>query len=213
MLFNIPWLEWIGYLSSIIIAVSLTMSSIQKLRWYNLFGAVLFTFYGFAIGAMPVGLVNFFIIVVDVYYLIRMYSEKESFQSLTVKADDAYLNYFLNFHETDIQSFFPDFKKKDIDKRVENNFVFLLIRNSMPVGVFFGEKNKDSLQVYLDYVTLPYRDLKPGDFIYKQNTKLFVENGVKTIVSKTNNEKHRNYLNKMGFILQSGTQDIYQLNL
>ena len=42
MLFNISWLEWVGYVSSVLVAVSLTMSSIKKLRWYNLMGAAIF---------------------------------------------------------------------------------------------------------------------------------------------------------------------------
>ena len=35
-------LEWIGYTASLIVLVSLLMSSIKKLRWINLFGALIF---------------------------------------------------------------------------------------------------------------------------------------------------------------------------
>ena len=34
-------LEWIGYIASLIVLVSLLMSSIKKLRWINLFGALM----------------------------------------------------------------------------------------------------------------------------------------------------------------------------
>ena len=67
MLFNISWLEWVGYVSSVLVAVSLTMSSIKKLRWYNLMGAAIFSFYGFAIQAYPVGVLNLFIVLANVY--------------------------------------------------------------------------------------------------------------------------------------------------
>ena len=49
MLFNVSYVEWFGYLGSVIVAVSLTMSSIKKLRWYNFVGAAIFSIYGFVI--------------------------------------------------------------------------------------------------------------------------------------------------------------------
>ncbi len=65
--------EWVGYLASVVVAISLMMSNIKKLRWWNLVGAALFVAYGMAISAIPVALVNFFIVLIDIYYLIRLY--------------------------------------------------------------------------------------------------------------------------------------------
>ncbi|WP_394131523.1 YgjV family protein [Shewanella maritima] len=67
--------EWVGYLASVLVAVSLMMSDIKKLRWWNLTGATLFVAYGLAIGAIPVALVNFFIMLINIYYLQKMYRE------------------------------------------------------------------------------------------------------------------------------------------
>ncbi|WP_076540477.1 YgjV family protein [Shewanella sp. UCD-KL21] len=69
--------EWVGYLASVVVAISLMMSNIKKLRWWNLIGASLFVAYGLAIGAMPVALVNFFIVLIDIYYLIKLYKEPD----------------------------------------------------------------------------------------------------------------------------------------
>ncbi|HPG32490.1 MAG TPA: hypothetical protein PLM34_01460, partial [Lentimicrobium sp.] len=80
-------LEWVGYLASVIIAASMTMNSILKFRWINLAGAVTFSMYGFLIGAWPVGFLNGFIAVVDIYYLYQIYSKKEVFEILEVRAD------------------------------------------------------------------------------------------------------------------------------
>ena len=65
--------EWVGYLASVVVAISLMMSNIKKLRWWNLIGAALFVAYGLAIGALPVALVNFFIVLIDAYYLVKLY--------------------------------------------------------------------------------------------------------------------------------------------
>lgn len=70
--------EWVGYLASVVVAISLMMSNIKKLRWWNLIGAALFVAYGVAIGAYPVALVNFFIVLIDTYYLVKLYREVDS---------------------------------------------------------------------------------------------------------------------------------------
>jgi len=71
----IMW-EWVGYLASVVVAISLMMSDIKKLRWLNLFGAMLFVAYGIAIQAYPVAAVNFFIVLIDIYYLVVIYREQ-----------------------------------------------------------------------------------------------------------------------------------------
>ncbi|HSV76380.1 MAG TPA: hypothetical protein VLH37_05040 [Bacteroidales bacterium] len=71
MFTEISILEWIGYIASVVVAVSLMMVSIVKLRWLNLVGSAVFSFYGFAIGAYPVGVLNLFIALVNIYYLTR----------------------------------------------------------------------------------------------------------------------------------------------
>ena len=61
--------EIIGYTASALVAISLMMSSIVKLRVINLIGAALFTLYGLLIGAYPVAVLNFTIVLIDLYYL------------------------------------------------------------------------------------------------------------------------------------------------
>lgn len=205
MLFNISLIEWIGYLGSALVAVSLTMSSIKKLRWYNLTGAAIFSFYGFAIGALPVALLNLFIVIADAYYLYLIYAQKDSFKSIVVNTDDSYLEYFLQFNKKEINEFFPRFEEsllKD-DLQNKNIFAFMLLRNALLAGVFMGVKNNHILYVHLDFVSAPYRDLKPGEFIYKKNIQLLKEQGIKQIICNTENKKHEKYLKTMGFEQQS----------
>lgn len=71
---NFDWLEWLGYLASLIVLISLLMSSIVKLRWINLIGSALFSLYGFLIGALPVGIMNLGIVLINIYYLVKLYS-------------------------------------------------------------------------------------------------------------------------------------------
>ena len=214
MLFNISWLEWVGYVSSVLVAVSLTMSSIKKLRWYNLMGAAIFSFYGFAIQAYPVGVLNLFIVLANIYYLRGMYSASESFKVLKVEANDPYLEYFVDFHKAQIQNFFPRFDKSLLlqNEGEQKAFTLFLLRNAVVAGVFFGIKNNHILYLHLDFVSAPYRDLKPADFIYKQNAQLFKEAGIRQIICNTENEEHRKYLLKMGFVEKAGGNNVFEMN-
>ena len=71
--------EIIGYAASVLVAISLMMSAIVKLRIINLIGCIFFTVYGVIIGAYPVAIVNGFIGLVNIYYLFEIFSSKEYF--------------------------------------------------------------------------------------------------------------------------------------
>lgn len=215
MFLNIPLIEWIGYAGSVIVAVSLTMSSIKKLRWYNLVGAAVFSFYGFTIGALPVGILNLFIVLVDIYYLFKMYSQKDAFKSIIVDPADPYLDYFLDFYQKEIKEFFPVFDKSILkdEESGRTPFVMLLLRNAVAAGVFIGVKNNHILYLHLDFVTAQYRDLKPGDFIYQTNIGLIKEQGVKQLICTTENDYHKKYLQKMGFENQLNSQSVFGKNI
>lgn len=75
-MFGIPAIEWVGYAASIMIAISLIMTDIVKLRIINSIGCILFTIYGFMVKAYPVGIINAFIFFVNIYYLYKFYKEK-----------------------------------------------------------------------------------------------------------------------------------------
>lgn len=69
---NANYIEWIGYLASLLIVVSLTMSDIVKLRIVNSIGCVVFVTYGILVGAYPVIVSNFAIVIINIYYLYKM---------------------------------------------------------------------------------------------------------------------------------------------
>ncbi|USD42615.1 YgjV family protein [Vibrio sp. SCSIO 43135] len=70
--------EILGYAASIMVAISLTMKDIVKLRVLNFIGCALFTAYGLMIDAWPVVVTNGFIACVNVYFLAKMQNEKKA---------------------------------------------------------------------------------------------------------------------------------------
>ncbi|MCX6231804.1 MAG: hypothetical protein NTZ33_09695 [Bacteroidetes bacterium] len=194
--------EWIGYIASVVIATSMLMNSLQKLRWINLVGAILFSTYGFIIGAMPVGILNGFIVLIDVYYLQKMYTTKDYFRLLEVRNDNKYLEAFLEFHHKDIIKFFPDF----IFKPEMNKLSFLILKNMSVAGVILAhEYDEKTLKIGLDYVIPAYRDQKPGKFVYSKNLYYFSKLGYEKLCAEVFSKKHSQYLQKMGF--KSGLSD------
>ena len=193
---NPQLLLWIGYFASGIIAISMTMNSIVKFRWINLIGASTFATYGFFIGAFPVMALNGFIVAVDIYYLSRIYSRKQLFDTLEVRGDNKYLLKFLDYHKEDIIKFFPDF----IYKPEMNTISFIVLRNMAVAGLFLGHKENDNiLKVGLDYTVPEYRDYKNGKFVLDQLKKSFKKEGYNKVVAERGNDKHNKYLKKLGF--------------
>jgi len=197
---EISILQWIGYVASIIIATSMTMSSIVKFRLINLLGATTFATYGYLIGAYPVGILNTFIISVDIYYLYGIFSKKEVFEILELRPENRYLIRFLKFHDNEIQKYFPNFTYKP----EVNTVSFFILRNMAVAGVFLAHRKPDNvLKVGLDYVIPEYRDFKNGEFVYYNLRERFVEEGFKKVVAEKTSPKHEKYLKKLGFVENS----------
>jgi hypothetical protein len=193
---EVSLLQWIGYLASVIIAASMTMNSILKFRWINLAGALTFSTYGFLIGALPVGFLNAFIACVDIYYLYTIYSKKEVFEILEVRADNRYLLRFLQFHDREIQKFFPGFSYKP----EMNTISFFVLRDMAVAGIFLAHRKEEHcLSVGLDYVIPEYRDFKNGKFIYLRLRDRFKKEGYTKVIAEGKSEKYATYLKKFGF--------------
>jgi len=194
---NPALLEWIGYVASAIVLISLLMSSLKKLRWINLGGALLFGIYGFMIGSIPTGLMNVGIVMIDIFYLLRMYLSKEFYRALPIENDTDYLNSFLEFYKQDIEKY-SDVSKIDFEKA---RIKLYILRNMNPAGIFVcNEYDKKTLEITLDYAIPMFRDFKIGQFIFQKQKLYFLGKGYNRFIIFTDNNHHIKYLKKMGFV-------------
>jgi len=69
-------IEYIGYLASAFIVVSLMMTSIIQLRIINSIGCILFVIYGLSVNAYPVAISNFLIVLINLNNLYKLSREK-----------------------------------------------------------------------------------------------------------------------------------------
>lgn len=201
---NFNWLEWLGYLASVTVLISLLMSSIKKLRWISLIGSLFFSVYGFLLGSLPVGFMNAGIVIINIYYLIQIYSSKEYFKILHIENQSDYLNYFMNYYKSDIDKFNHEY---DISNPVVSFFV---LRDTVPAGVFIcSDAGQGILNIELDFVTPVYRDFRVGSYIFEHEKKYFLEKGFNSLICTSKNDAHIDYLKKMGFAKQDNSNTIY----
>ena len=196
---NIDSVELIGYLGSILVAVSLMMRSLLRLRIINLFGALFFTIYGVLLGAYPVAFLNGLIVCIDLYYLIQMWRQKDFFTFLEVLPNSKYMRAFIEFYRDDILEIIPSYTHNTN----EDLLCFFILRNMMPVGLFIVKIQGEEAHVQLDYVIPNYRDFQVARFIFDENAAFFIQHGIRRFVSEGGSAIHRRYLEKMEFVNQA----------
>ena len=70
-------LEVFGYIGSGLILLSMMMTSVEKLRWFNISGSVISMIYGAVMGTWPVVFLNVGTISINVVQIIRLHRKKE----------------------------------------------------------------------------------------------------------------------------------------
>lgn len=69
-------IELLGYLGTFFVVISFMVKDIFYLRVLNVIGAVLITIYAIIIKAWPVALLDGFIVLINLYHLIKLKKEK-----------------------------------------------------------------------------------------------------------------------------------------
>ena len=193
----IDWTEWLGYTASVVVAVSLTMTNIRRLRWINMVGAIAFTIYGAILQLYPILVVNGFIVGVNIYYLVRIALTKEHFHLIPISWDTSiFLLRFIEFYLHDIRKHFPDIVVNDLR---QYRPVFIT-RNVVPVGLFIYERLEEGIiQIHLDYEIPMYRDYESARYFFQEFREMVQEKGFHTYVAYCNVSVHQRYLRRMKF--------------
>ncbi len=191
------FMELVGYFASFLVLVSLLMSSVVKLRIINSVGSAIYVVYALVIHSYPTALMNLGLVIINIYYLIRIRSQRVGFHLVGGGLAESGTRNFLAVHKDDIRLFFPNF---DFDAQsADAYFVYV---GSDPVGLMVAQKTPDgTLEITLDYTTQQYRDCSVGTFLYQELAK----SGIRRLCARADTQKHAQYLAKMGFAEESGT--------
>jgi len=189
--------ELVGYCASVLVALSLMMGNIWRLRLINLIGCLAFTLYGLLVKAYPVAAVNAFGALVDAYFMWQMRSRRDYFSLMAVSSDDkTFLPTFLSMYAGEIKTFFPSFTLEN----VKNPHCIFILRNLAPAGLFvYEDEGNGTARVHLDYVTSSYRDLSGAHFLFNHNCGAFLRAGLREFVFRDPPKTHLAYLTEIGF--------------
>ena len=199
-------IELFGYLGSALVVVSMLMTSVYKLRIINLTGSVIFAIYALIIKSYPTALMNFFLVGINVYHLVKLGSTKKSYDLVRVEKDDGFVNYLLSLYGDDIRQYFPDYKKSLADCELG----YIVCCNNAPAGIALArreEKNPGSLNLMVDYSTPVYRDCSVGQFLYEK----LKEEGFAELSYEGDNPAHQAYVQKMGFEKKAGSRYVKKI--
>lgn len=187
--------ELIGYAASLLVAISLMMSAIVKLRIVNLIGAFTFSIYGMLIGSIPVAAMNGFIVLINIYYLVQIYRDEEYFQLLEEDEKSNYTQEFLRFYRNHIKTYQPSYSFD-----TPRNFSLFVLRDMVPAGLVQGNIDENGvLKIDLDFVIPNYRDFKIGRYLFTEKLDFFRSRNIRAIRTSAGNKDHNDYLEKTGF--------------
>ena len=199
-------IEAIGYLGSALVLVSFLMVSVVKLRIVNTIGSIIFTVYAFIIHSYPTAIMNLCLVMINIYYLIKMSNTGQStkaYDLVEVTPSDGMLRYTIDRLKSDIEKYFPginlDFPSADT--------AYIICHKGSPAGLLIGrKKDSSSIDILLDYALPEYRDFSIGSFLFS----VLSDRGVKTFTYSGPSENNKEYLDKNGFVKKG---DIYEKNI
>lgn len=199
-------LEAIGWIGSILVVWSLTQARVLRFRWMNLAGSVIATAYNAIFGIWPFFAMNLAIVIINIYWLNRLYRERHDehvYSVLAVTRDNAFLQQVLAVHRDDVAAHEPGFAALPIDDA--RRVTFLITRGDEAVGVVALRDAGDGLgRVELDWVKPRFRNFTPGEFVYRTSGVLR-EAGFNRIEVAPHSGTDLAYLTTMGFAAHAGT--------
>lgn len=200
---------YFGYLASLLLIIALLVNNDLKFRWFNTAGNVAFIIYALIFNAVPVLITNSILLVINAYYLVKVYSASEKFDLIEFKGEEKLVTQFLDYYAKDIHSYFPDFKKEEM----KDNLNFVVLRNLVIANMFSASiRENGNAEVLINYTLKKFRDYKVGRFIFEKEKSFLTVKGVKQIVYKRiHNKNHLSFLKVMGFEKNNSSQWVKML--
>lgn len=186
----------LGYLATLFLATSLLVKRALWFRWINLFGNLTFILYGSLIHAFPVMLTNSVLFVINMGQLASLYSRKEHFEFVQIRAGDEIVGSFLKHYGKDLAEYFPDFRFTDDAGRI----CFMVLRDMTLANLFVARKAEEgTIVVEVNYTVPQFRDYKVGKFIFDKDRDYLRARNVHTIRTRSHLSEHTEFLKRMGF--------------
>lgn len=228
--------EIIGYAASILVALSLIMISIVKLRWINLFGCLFFVAYGILIQSLPIILTNSFITIVNILHLRKLYSRGiANIHYLPLHpSKHSLLDEFIDTYREDILRWYPSFVEPSLEENFEQNGgAYLALKGLKAIGfvhyqtcrsyinqakshekALLQEKLEElfpehTIVLNADYLEPRYRDMGLADILYQELGKKLPEKiRYSLVIGSKENRKNIRFLKRHGYNMINEKEDL-----
>ncbi|WP_428768843.1 hypothetical protein V1L52_08770 [Treponema sp. HNW] len=192
------FIEILGYIASVIVFISLTMKSLVKLRIINAAGSVLFVIFALSTSSFPTAVLNIGIVIIDVYYFLKMIRVQDNFEIMYVEKDNPLVSRFYNKNHKEIEKLFG---AKAFSQSKKAAFFF---RNDDIAGLlayspaeFDGEK---TAEIFIDFVVPEYRDLAVGRHFFVKDLSFWKNQGYECLITRVPDKVHVPYIRRLGFV-------------
>ncbi|MCR4842520.1 MAG: YgjV family protein [Eubacterium sp.] len=193
MLTTAMMIELFGYLGSLLVVISMLMTSVKRLRVVNTVGSVIFTTYALIIHSYPTALMNFALIIINVYHLIQLEKKDRHYDLIKVEAGAGMMKYLLDYYRDDILKTFKDVA---LDVSADCDEAYIVTCDTVPAGLLLGNRTDDGVvRIIIDYATPAYRDTSVGMFLYS----MLSDYGIRRLEFSGRAVGHESYLKAMGF--------------
>ncbi|MGV1005043.1 MAG: hypothetical protein ACOYEV_09820 [Candidatus Nanopelagicales bacterium] len=161
----------LGWVSSVLVVISLMLPRVLHFRLVNLIGSILATVVNTVLEIWPFAAMNGAIAIINVYWLWKLNRERTvpgTYEVVEVGMDDNYLRHFLAQQAPQITATHPQFRAPAVP--TSDHEAFLVTREAETVGVVIVKNAGGGTgQIVLDYVTERFRDFTPGMFVYRDS--------------------------------------------
>ncbi len=192
-------IELVGYIGSALVLISFLMVSVYKLRVVNSIGSLVCVIYGTIIHAYPTVLMNVALILINVYYLVKMTKTQKNYDLVSVRYGDGLVRYMIERYREDIEKCFPGIKLEF----EESDVGFVVCHEGKPVGILIGKLTDYNLDIKLDYTIPEYQDFSIGEFLIS----MLPNHGIDRLIYRGSDENHKEYLKRTGFVKK---EDYYE---
>ena len=174
--FAAHWLDVLGWGGSALLVFSLLQSRVLRFRVLNLVACVVLVVFNALVEVWPMVGMNVVLCAINLWFIVRLLQQRHddaAFTVLQVRPDDTYLHHVLAVHGADIARHQPDLASvlaSDVP-----DHAYLVQKGDETVGVVLLERDDADPatgRVLLDYVTPRFRDLSPGEFVWRHSDLL-----------------------------------------
>lgn len=200
-------IQILGYAASLIVFISLMMKSLAKLRVLNAAGSLLFVVFALATDSLPTAFLNLGIVVIDVFYFIRMTRVKDNFEIMTVQKDNEIVRRFYRINKKELDALFGEasfVKSEKIALFFRNDDIAgLLAYSSVVLPQSDSSVPESAAEILIDFVVPKYRDFAVGRHFFVKDVSFWKEQGYSCLLSRVPDKRHVPYLERLGFERQN----------